>query len=137
MIQLSFAVIFPFGNGKAIFYIISPKSLRLVPISRPLWQPVVHIQHSRPIEYVVSRLNYIPVLDSRVLVTVQLPAPGAPFVDLRIQTGNTTTALLASKTSLPWFASNLVEIQGFFRIAAVGPTELSSVPVNGMDEGGS
>lgn len=108
MIQVSFAVIFPFGNGKAIFYIISRKSLRLVPISLPLWQLVVHIQHSGLIEYVVSWFYYVPVLDSRVLITVQLSTPGAPFVDLRILTGNATTTLLASKASLPWFAGNLI-----------------------------
>ena len=77
----------------------------------------------------------IPVLDLRILIPVQLSAPHTPFARVGILICDVATTILASETSLPRLASDIICLKGL--LWGVAPTESRWFPMNGEDESGS
>lgn len=110
-------------------------------IPAPLSQPILHIQHPRPIENMRCWLDHLPnflpvdcpILLIRILVSssrwpIQLRAPYAVPVSDIVVSGDASTTYFAAKARLVRFArypEDVKRVESEVLIAVMGPSECS------------
>lgn len=111
--------------------------LRFALIPRPFSQIILNINHPRLVEDMCRWLYCVPILDSSLLITLQLTSPDIPFIKLCVIRGDGAAASLAALTYLPWLGGYSVI---FERISAgfwMSPRESRRREVNCKNESSS
>lgn len=74
----------------------------------PFTKVIVDVHHTRPVEYMRSGFDLLPIHDLAVLPALQLRTPDAPVAGLRVMRGNRAAALLASIAGFPRLLGDVV-----------------------------